>query len=417
MRVIVSNLAPIGPAEREFFTRLCASLKSHGCEVLFWTTAELGTKIDGEVLRTHWDLARSFGEREGTKSDTGPSLYRIDVAKWRPRLLRLIKQGFAPAQADDVLRRLAAFSWRILREFQPDLMLVWNPLCPHIGVASDLAATLGVPSMLIERAMLPNTWFLEHGGLLGHSTLANRPLGEICDLLDPTLPQLGRSYLRNGVFKEFLRYPQKSAQGVIQELESARGRMGGHRVVFFPPDDSSVGFSPESHRDRLTTMPDFRSSLEASCALARHTDGLVVFKPHPSFRQPISVPQAPANHLVVDCDFRALIDWAEVVVGTGSGLEFVARAADKPLILMANEILRGKEVAYESHGSADLSQLVAAAIENQHAGLHRRNFETLVGALLRDHLVSIHAGNGRSRTPEVAVESLMRSVAPRRRAS
>jgi hypothetical protein len=404
-RILLSNLAPIADKEKEFFGRMVDELVARGCEVWIWSSAEINLR-NATTIPFRWDLARALANEVVHARDLAPSLYRLDVEKWRPRLGQLIKQTFATEETDEILRKLACFSWKLLRDLSPDLFCVWNPNCPHMGVAADFATSLGIPTMLLERGLLPDTWFFESGGLLGASTLANQPLRAIARASLEEANALGRRYLADVSFAQFNRYPQASHDVFQRERARIEESTLRPRIVFFPPDDRSIGFTPVQGADRMRTLPRFESSADASAALARASAGPVVFKPHPSFPRPFVVSHAPPNHFVTDADFRALIEWSDVVAGSGSGLELVALICGKPVILCANEILRGKGLAYEVGEVGDLGETIRAAGENQRAAEHRENLNSFVGVMLRDHLVSLGGADSHWLTPERALAGL-----------
>ncbi len=383
MRVLIQNFAPVGAREQAFFSRLIEGFNAQGAHCTVWTTADL-TLPGADVMRSRWDLGAALPEGCCSEASMHAGLALIDVPTWEARLARLIKQSFVPAEVPTFVQRLAGVSHDLIERVQPDLLLAWCPLAVHAGVATQIARAHGAKVLLLERGLLPDTWFLEPGGLLGHSWFANIPMDAY---VEPSDHERGRAFREQTQLTTFNRYAQQDATLALQQLG------GDVRVAFFPPDDVSIGLYPSSHDDRHVTLPHFSSSLDASLALAGTCGATVAFKPHPSF-QVLSAVQAPHNHHIVSGDFRQLIAWATVVAGTGSGLEAVALAMGKPVVVLAHEILRGKGVAYDIETPANLATAVHAAHETGQTAEQRNRFDTLMGWFLRDVLVSIASSFG-----------------------
>ena len=409
MRVLISNLAPIGDSEAEFFSQLALAFERRGWEAVLLSTVPC-PGFPGKVHDFNWDLQHTLRNADVDAADMDRAVVELDQDKWQPRLRSLIKQGPGSEDVDWTFRQLAGWSSSLLDAVSPDLFLAWNHLCPHAGVLHDLCASRGIATALIERAILPDTWFLAPGGLLGHDCAAGKSWREL-DLSDSDLQQFcrtGLTYIADADFTHFDKYAQQQDPAALDTLTARAAELAGPKIVFFPPDDGTLGFVPVEHDDRRASLPQYNSSLEASYALARQSDGLVVFKPHPSL--PVEHdPSAPANHVIADIDYRLLIEWSDVVASTGSGLSLIALLSNRPVLDLAHDLFRGKGVCEEPDPDA-LGEAVRRAATKGLSPERRERIATLVGWLLERHLVTLDGNHEAWRTANDAVTELLEDL-------
>jgi len=403
MKVLITNLARIGDAEARFFRELVQAFQRVGWDAVFWSTVPC-PRLGCPHIPFDWDLGNALRDQETTGH-----VAVVDPDKWLPRLQRLIKQSWPTGEESQILERLICFSGALLDREQPGLLLSWNPHCPHTGVAADLCRMRGIPTALIERGMLPDTWYLSQGGLIGHDPTAGRPLTELgFDQRERSrFQRIGRRYINSNAnsFVGREKYDQQDGSRMLDRLELEALVRGGPRVVFFPPDDGTVGFTPANHADRRASLPHHTSSLHASLAIAHQTDGTVVFKPHPSWKPDLNPQDAPANHHIIDCDYNQLIDWSDVVAGSGSGLQLLSLIRGKPVVAVGSDVLCGKRICLEPDPN-QLGDAVAEAVD----GTMRSNtadLDEFVGWLLCQHCVTLDPHGQGWRTAEQAVSSLL----------
>jgi phosphoserine phosphatase len=331
----------------------------------------------------------------------------VDRAKWAERVDQLIKQDWDGDDRTPLVDHLLSMSWQVLDELKPDLLLSWNTLCPHTGVAHDMARAMGIPSLLIEKAVFPDTWFIEEGGLLGLSVLAGKSLESLAPPESHGhYRDVGRAYLERTSFATYNRYAQVQESPEMERLLVEPYAGMRPRVSFFPPDDGTLGFVPVDGEDRKRIIPGYDDSFDAAMATARAHDGLTIFKPHPSFSERTFPEEAAPGLHIIDYDFRKVMEWSDVVGTTGSGLEFVAMAMDKPVLLLANDILAGKGIAYEAQDPAELPEAVAAAYGREDWDARKERFYTYCGYLVSEYLVSPSDASEECRRPNDVVESL-----------
>lgn len=406
-RVIISHLAPAKDSEIRFLLDLVEAFERRGHHAILWSAIYPRHEFAPYYLPLNWrlkllpdyyaDLTRGL--------EAGNSL--IDRAKWAERVDQLAKQDWPQQDRTQLLDQLISMSCQVIEYLKPDLMLSWNTLCPHAGIAHDMCRALNIPAVLIERAVFPDTWFIEEGGLLGHSVLAGVPAREIIpEERREHYRQLGLQYLQSISFAAYNRYEQVQESPQMERLLQQPFADLRPRVSFFPPDDGSLGFVPPEHADRLRTLPGYTDSLDAAKALSRAHAGLSIFKPHPSFlERSYSMAGAPDLH-IIDYDFRKVMEWSDIVATTGSGLEFVAMAMDKPVVLQANDILAGKGIAYEALHASQLAEALNAAQMREGFETRKEHFHEFCGYLVSEFVVCGSTSAGYCRKPDAAVEDL-----------
>jgi phosphoserine phosphatase len=404
-RIIISHLASAAPAEARLLLDLARAFEARGHQPILWSASYI-PEFAPYYLPLNWKLKRLPEFYADLRRGIAEAETQADRTKWVERVNQLIKQDWT-GDRGPLVDSLFSMSGQVLDTLRPDLLLSWNTLCPHTGVACDLARARGIPCVLIEKAVFPDTWIIEEGGLLGHSVLAGVPLESLvpAERFD-TYRDVGRRYLEQTDFAAYNRYGQTQESPEMARLVASPEGSRQPRVAFFPPDDGTLGFVPVDGDDRRKSLPGYLSSFEAAEATAQAHAGVTVFKPHPSFAERVFPESAVPGLHVIDYDFRKLIEWSEVAATTGSGLAFVAMAMDRPVLLLANDMLAGKGIAYEAREPASLPEALRAACDRADWEARVQRFHALCGYLISDHLVSSsEAAQGRRR-PEDAVDTL-----------
>jgi len=408
--ILITNLAPIDTTARNMFAALFAACEEAGQACAFWSCI-LEPSHARYALPMHWDL----GRWEELFAPEALAPYRtetpvVDAAVWLARVERLCKQSVPHGARRPLFETLYAVSRAVLDRIKPEMLLSWNTLCPHTGVLADLCRARGIPVRLLERGPLPATWYFEAGGLLGHGELTDVPLE--CLVADPdreALARRGREALAAFRFDTFTLYPQQHRTPLFEAL--AATPVHGPKIAFFPPDDTSLGFTPSDHADRRTSLPGYASSFTAATALARaNADGQTLFKPHPSFRDETFPERDPSGLIVTEEDFRRCIDWADIVATTGSGLQLVALAAGKPVIAMGRDYMGGKGIVFEARQEEDIEPALAAAGREGLSPGRRERFLVLLGYLLRHVFIGTNAPGDRD--PRRAMRALCERLWP-----
>lgn len=404
--VIISNLAPIKDKEISFFCSLVDEFRSEGYDCILWSCA-YHPKFADFYLPMNWRIMEWSKYYKPRNIDIKTAYALVDRNKWKIRVDQLCKQDYDKPSRTELLDIIVKTSFDILNTFKPDLFLSWNTLCPHAGIAHEMCGNMGIPSILIERAMFPNTWFIEDGGLLGNSRLSGIKLSEIVSNSERNCyEEIGRNYLKETSFGSFDNYAQKQHSEKFETLQKEPFALQRPKIVFFPPDDGTLGFKPVNGTDRIATLPYYESSFDAAKQLSLANEGITIFKPHPSFLEQTFDTTGYPNLFVIDYDYRKLIEWSDIVASTGSGLEFVAIANNKPVLLMANDILKGKEIAYEAQNPEMLSCAIENAFKKIDFVERQRHFYEFIGYLLTKYLISCNHENTNYRQTGDVVQEL-----------
>lgn len=405
--ILITNLAPIDDTGSRMFETLFEASLAEGHQCVFWSCIHR-EEHSPYFLPMRWDIGLwenlfSQDALKGYRGKVPPEAEEV----WLPRLDRLCKQSVPRGRRRHLLSTLYAVSRAILDRIRPDLVLSWNPLCPHTGVLASLCRNRRIPVLLLERGPLPNTWYLETGGLLGHGELAGKSLESLVPEKElPHLLEIGKDVLRNLCSKAFNSYPQRVGTERFENL-AGRETRDAAKIAFFPPDDTSLGFSPSNGRDRIRSLPGYESSYAAAIALASsNPGGNTLFKPHPSFMEETFPDVHESGLVLVEEDFRRLIDWSHVVATTGSGLQLLAMAADRPVISMGVDLLVGKGITYEAPRADVLPAALADALRGTEYEKRYERFLVFMGFLMHHYLLSMHAPY--SRKPDRAIREVCR---------
>jgi phosphoserine phosphatase len=413
-QVVAFNLAKVTPRDAEFFVALRSEFAQQEVGfTLFSPGAD--EKMRAFTKPFDWTIGNLPQKYKLNDVRLRHRLDPDEKRKWCERIASLALQR-PEDTPETMVETLELFANYVLSTFSPSVVLSWNTLCPHSGVLVDLARPLGIKVYLLERAFLDCTWFLEAGGLVGHSELVDRSLTELVGEDEEDCRLIGATYLDADPFHAMERYPQKQGSRFGELL--ARSRATGRPVLgFLPPDDLSLAFRPVDHQDRRLHLPDYASSLEAAIALADaapHCD--IIFKPHPSFRE-LALPERPRENLfVVDHDYREVIAQSDVVVSTGTGLVANAMAQGKPVLQMNRDQFLNKGITYEALTLDAIPRAVERALAREDLTERLDRFRIFIGYCLQHYLVSAPDADPSFRRPEDAVRDIVRENFGRPRA-
>lgn len=406
-RVIISHLGLMQDTEIRFLCTLALEFEQRGHQPIIWSSGYSRGDLAPYHLPHDWRLKRLPEFYSDLRRDLDEGYALTDRKKWAARVARLVKQDWGQSSREQLLDNLVSMSYQVIDTLKPDLFLSWNTLSPHAGIAYDMCRQRGIPACLIEFGVFPDTWFIERGGLVGHSVLA----GVDAEQLIPAerrehYREIGRDYLDRTSFGKYNRYAQVQESEMMQRLLQEPLASRRPRVAFFPPDDGSLGFVPADGPDRKASIPGYESSFEAAKALSKAHDGITLFKPHPSFLEKSFDTSGYPSLYVVDYDFRKVIEWSDVVASTGSGLEFVAMSMNRPVLLQANDLLAGKGVAYEAQHPHEIEAAVEAAYNRDAFEERYHRFLEFTGYLITEYLINPADAPQGYRKPANAVEEL-----------
>ncbi len=389
--IVVSNLAPITENDLAFFMELEKSLNNLGYKVYFWSCIKV-PEFKNYIQMT-WDVSKwdRFGDKLNEhQKKIAHSL--VDKNKWYPRVAKLVKQS---RNDIDYLYNIIIYnSYYLLLNYDISIFFSWNNLCPHSGILNDMCMKKNINTFLIERGNFPNTWYLEKGGLLGHSIIARSSLKELN--IPVEYYQIGKIFIDNLKFEIKDKYEQNKDENAFKQLQLLKEKATNKNksiIVMFPPDDGTVGFFPSEHNDRIKTLPHYTNSFDAAKEIARNCDDIVIFKPHPSFIGWEYDCEDLNNIFVIDYDFKYLIQYADIVASSGSGLGLISLANKKPLLSVSIDILYNKSIAYEAIHPKDIKKSVESAKSLVDFNIKIDNLYLFTGYLMKDYMISLSKEN------------------------
>ncbi|MFH0259607.1 hypothetical protein ACGRH2_03995 [Vibrio barjaei] len=384
---IVSNLAPINDNDLTFFKEVEKALNSRGFKVHFWSC--IYKREFKNYIQMSWDIAQweRFGEKlSNSQKEDAHKL--VDKAKWLPRMQKLVKQ--TNSDIEFLYDVVVYNSYYILLNMNIDVFFSWNNLCPHSGILNDMCNSKGIETFLIERGNFPNTWYLEKGGLLGHSVIANKTFDELG--LTQSHFDIGKDFIQNLQFGDNEKYAQNKSEETfvqLQVLKDLAKQADKPIVVMFPPDDGTIGFFPCEHEDRKKTLPNYKNSFDAAKMIAKQSNAIVIFKPHPSFIGWSYDLEDIENIFVIDYDYKYLIEYSDIVASSGSGLGLIALANKKPLISLSVDIIYGKGIAYEAIRPEDIETCVISAYNMRYFNEKLDNLYYFVGYMMKEYMITL----------------------------
>ncbi len=385
--IIVSNLAPITENDLTFFMELEKSLNSLDYKVYFWSCIQVPEFKN--YIQMAWDITKweRFGEKLSQKQKE-IAHYLVDKDKWYPRVSKLVKQG-----SDDIeylYNTIVYNSYYLLINNDISIFFSWNNLCPHSGILNDMCNQKNIETFLIERGNFPNTWYLEKGGLLGHSMIARSSLKELNIPLE--YYEIGKKFIDNLKFDKNDKYKQNRDENIFKQLQLLKEKATNEAksiIIMFPPDDGTVGFFPCEHNDRIMTLPYYKNSFDAAKEIARHSDDIIIFKPHPSFIGWEYDFENLNNIFVIDYDFKYLIQYADIIASSGSGLGLISLANKKPLLSVSIDILYNKSIAYEAIHPKNIKESIRNAKLLVDFNIKIDKLYLFIGYLMKEYMISL----------------------------
>ncbi|MBL3705604.1 hypothetical protein GI582_23155 [Sulfitobacter sp. BDSS02] len=402
--IVAFNLAKVDSPDASFFYGLHEAFADYDARLTLYTT-QSPDEIKSFSKRFDWVILNI--ENLLPLPDLAACAYRLDDQRrniWEKRVAALSLQGEGadPKHLVEILERLAN---HVLLVDRPDVILSWNTLCPHSGILADLAREQGYPVYLLERGFLDQTWFLERGGLVGHSTLVDRSYEELIGDRAQDLLDIGQSYLEAYPFDAMSRYVQQRDPR-FDALCATRDRASRPMIGFFPPDDLSLGFLPTGTEDQRRHVPSHDSSLDAAIALAAEaSDCDVIFKPHPSFRE-LNLPEQIGDNLyIMNHSYHEVMARCDVVASTGSGLVVPAMAMGKPVLSLGRDQFSFKTITYDAQ--TEIRPALDAALNREGLADRLIRFQTLIGYALTSYLTSAPDADTAFRRPADVVRDIM----------
>lgn len=308
-------------------------------------------------------------------------LLRLDRNKWYSRL----KSHYPPADnaviGYKMLKGMVRAAVKYFCSVKPALFICWNPHSPTFGIWADTAQLMGIPVAAVEWGLLPGTYILDQDGTLAASRIFNRAV----------LYNNPKRFLTTGerIFEELHQQSTSLYQQVTEALPDNFTNTDGHeiRILLIGIDMVDSGSLPENHPEHLGLLPFHTSCTQQALDIAEADANFkVIFKPHPSHNHDKKSGALAANCWMSNSNPDELIKWADVVVCSGSKMEFSALLADKPLVNIGAGILYKKGCSYEVNEPAQLQQTIIHARQQGVTHEQIKAFKQFLGFLHDDYL-------------------------------
>jgi len=254
----------------------------------------------------------------------------------------------------------------ILQSLKPSIVLVWQNSLPQSNILKRLSEEFLIPSYILERGMLPNTFMLESTG--------NVALSDIVNNLSLRKKIIAHSIQDNfNTVKEFYisEKPSKYNQISSEESEKKLEEFNFDKkplLVFFANIDSSVGAYPEGTALSQKTNIAYNntcSMIEALTQEANKQKFNLIVKLHPQERNDF-------NHLVgkrvkieKNFNYQFLMQNSDVMAFAATTLQFEALLYEKPILLFSNTELRGFNIAYEVNSQNELDVIINSTLKKE----------------------------------------------------
>jgi hypothetical protein len=307
-------------------------------------------------------------------------LWSINSTRWISRLLH--NSTRKDLVIDELhLRSVIKSAVRYLCTTNPNLFICWNPHSAAFGVMAEAARIMGIKVGAIEWGLLPDSFILDKDGTLATSRVFNRPI----------LYKDPKRFLKRGE-EIFTHLSQKSIsfyKQTSQILPNALLETGPEqtRILVLGIDMVDSACVPEDDPDRLGLLPFHTSCLFQAESIAETDPNFrVILKPHPGHNFYPESKQISSQCWIINSDPDELIKWADVVVCSGSKMEFAAILCRKPLVNIGAGTLYKKGCTYEVSQISQLRDCILLAKEQQVTQDQMQSFKTFLGYLYFDYL-------------------------------
>lgn len=364
MKIALVQIYRFAPEER-LLRRMGALFLRRGYRMVLWTNREYGNAglpalplsrgAEDDVL---FHLNTAF-----VLDSPGNHAWESFENRFQSRYGRL-----EPAYESFRCHRLSS---AVFDQLKPSLFLCWSGMDPWFAIPKEMARERGIPVLIWEAGMLPQTLLLDGKGICSESQWVGTRFPQ------PSEKALtkARAFLRG--WKECLLSDLKPASG-------SPAKTGRPRVLILGGMDVANGVV-HAHAAVKGTLPGFMDGIDLAIKAAVSHHGETVYRPHPN--EP-SLPLRRLDGTSVEIDRSAnLVDAildADVVIGYGSKTDFLTMALGKPIIMAGIGIVTGKDCAYEATSPERLALTIAEACKSGRKEYHDQSYLSLVASMLED---------------------------------
>lgn len=267
-----------------------------------------------------------------------------------------------------------SFYRSIINSLKPSVIVAWQNSLPQSNILKRLGEEYSIPSFILERGMLPDTFMMESRGNVALSDIINSHAvrNSILNNTDySSYEKIQKYYIKNKPAK----YNQKNYEDSLAELNSFFPK-AKHLIVYFANVDSSVGVYPEDTALSLKTSINYRNSQETIKALSEAAVQIgfnLLIKLHPQDRSDYSAFQNNNTRIVRDFNYQLLMEKGDTLAFSCTTLQFEALLYEKPIVLLSNTELSGFNIVYEMKNEQNLDSILRKAIGKENHEEKKQN--------------------------------------------
>jgi hypothetical protein len=284
-------------------------------------------------------------------------------------------------------------SFILLDRTKPDYFFCWNQMCPHFGIANEVARKLKIETRTIEWGILPNSFYFDIKGSFGFSQLHQITPKQTNSVI---YKELGEKIYQNIKDKNLSVYSQKKEE--LEFLKNNNSRI----ILVLGIDESDSNIHPTWPDDRKIHLPFHRSCLDAALDISEQLNNyLVIYKPHPSRNKYTGILKKSDNLYIVNSDPNQLINLATAVVCFGSKMEINCILKDKPLLVFGGGLLANKGCATVINNKKNMKKFLEIALNSKLINDDKiTNFKNYLGYFYEHNLYVVNDiyGNPNAKT-------------------
>jgi tetratricopeptide (TPR) repeat protein/organic radical activating enzyme len=259
-----------------------------------------------------------------------------------------------------------SFYEEIINSLKPSVILAWQNSLPQTNILKQLASEYSIPHFILERGMLTDTFMIERDGNVALSELINNySLNKIIkEYSTITNYELIKDYYLS---QRPTKYNQLSENDSLDVLEQF-GFDEKPLIIYFLQIDSAVGMYPANNYLSRKASPIYKNTAETISELVKVVDQLelnLIVKQHPRDYNKYESLNSDCVKIVKDINYRILMEKAEVMIYSGSTLQFEGLLFEKPVVLLTKSELSGNGVAYEVESKSDLLDQIKSALNRE----------------------------------------------------
>lgn len=362
MKTVLVQIYRFNP-DQELLNSMAEAFLRHGLQMVLWSNRDQGA-IGLPII----PLTSCISDDLYLKLDDVKTQDWSRLANWQA-FIDSLATSYGSVDTTYDLDRCYRVSRVVLDRLKPSLYLCWCGFEPWFAIPKELANESGIPVLVWEAGMLPDTLLLDSGGVAADSEWCGKDL-----------PYIDSKDIESA--KEYIAAWRKKEIGVALKSGPAPDGRKLPRVLILGSMDIAAGVHRVKGSGPLT-LPGYADGIDMAIAVAACHSGITVYRPHPRESEgPLS--RLKDANVIIDTEstLSTAILWADVVIGYGSKTDYVALALGKPFILTGMGLLTGKGCAYEALNKDVMAGVLEAAITHGMTAAQVASYERVVAWML-----------------------------------